>query len=825
MPIAVGNTTDGSSRAGKTFEHGITALLEPEYVESQIKTIIADVLQMDLDGLDETQSFLKLGGDSILAIKVMARCRAKGITLSVADMIDARNIADLCRRVSQSAPGALLNGNDAYRAAPKENSLSALQDESATAKPSEFMESDDCQDITNTSIPYKPAHQQATRVAGNAFIENALASILLELLPPHGTQLEPLDFIHSALVTAVSLTTSSNIESILFYNVCGDVSGGDGIAGGSSHTTSLFRTRLFPFEDDRRLLRRVQGCTRADYYFDDEVDSQQDPNVLTPDSNSDDNIIVVDVRQLRQHRGGEECPVGPVSEDFLSGVQLNLDDSLHLSISLRSTNNGITCSLSGNDLWHAHYDLGDFINVFSSSLKGMLRRLQNNSTNPALKDSLALQPTQLNEKYTTSEDVQGAQSISAGLNARSAEARNRILHPETRTIRSVLPCSPIQEGFLISQSTNPNLYQCCFVLKFTKSSHGLPVDAGQVGASWREVVKRHAILRTIFVDSATRPGHFDQVVIDNFDPYIDYVELLTPEKFSSLVPVEFEAFEAPHRMYLAQISPDEVRMKLEISHALVDGQSTEVLLRDLCTSYLGAQLSGQALGYGEFVSYQNQVPIEPSRAYWSGFLSHARPSFLPMDRGHEALSGLDMVCTDIVFDSGYLQDFCGQYGVTLSNVCQLAWGLVLRCFTGSDSISFSYITSGRSAPLEGIHDAVGPFVTTLPCCLNLSGTSRSEDLLKAVSKDSLEGFSHRYSADLYDKSTTSARQLGNTTMSFQRVLDTKTFSESALMFSVVERSNPTDVSGHLPSRILLILLTSMTLRSESDPSETDSTLN
>lgn len=258
MPIAVGNITDGSSRAGKTCEHGITALLEPEYVESQFKTIIADVLQMDLDGLDETQS-LKLGGDSILAIKVMARCRAKGIPLSVADMIDARNIADLCQRVSQSAPGPFLNGNDAYLAAPNEQ------------------------------------HRE-----------------------------------HS------------------FYNVCGDVSEGEGIAGGSSHTTSLFRTRFFPFEDDGRLLRRVQGCTRADFYSDDEVVSQQEPNVLTSDSNFDDNIIVVDVRQLRQHRGGEECPVGPVSKDFLSDVELNLDDSLHLSILLRSTNNEISCLLSRN---------------------------------------------------------------------------------------------------------------------------------------------------------------------------------------------------------------------------------------------------------------------------------------------------------------------------------------------------------------------------------------------------------------------------------------------------------------------------------------------
>ena len=419
----------------------------------------------------------------------------------------------------------------------------------------------------------------------------------------------------------------------------------------------------------------------------------------------------------------------------------------------------------------------------------------------ALKDSLALQPTQGNGIFTAAKDVKDAQSMSAGLDTLSVNVLKRILRPETRTITSVLPCSTIQEGFLISQSTSPNLYQCCFVLRLKNRSHGLPVDARQVGASWKEVVKRHATLRTIFVDSSTRLGRFDQVVVENFDPYIDYLEPLASEEFSSLVPVEFDAFEAPHRMHLAQISPDEVQMKLEISHALVDGQSTEVLLRDICTAYLGAQLPDHALEYEEFVSYQSQMPREPSRAYWFEYLSHARPSFLPMDRGHEALAGLDMVCTDIVLDNGRLRDFCGAYGVTLSNVCQLAWGLVLRCFTGSDDVCFSYITSGRSAPLEGIHDAVGPFITTLPCCLKLSSTSLIGDLLKSISKESFEGFSHHYSADLYDKSMTPARRLGNTTMSFQRALDMKAFSGSALEFSVIERSNPTDVSEYLPLRM------------------------
>ncbi|KAL8784393.1 MAG: hypothetical protein Q9213_003993 [Squamulea squamosa] len=146
------------------------------------------------------------------------------------------------------------------------------------------------------------------------------------------------------------------------------------------------------------------------------------------------------------------------------------------------------------------------------------------------------------------------------------------------------------------------------------------------------------------------------------------------------------------------------------------------------------------------------------------------------------------------FDDGFLQDFCGTYCVTLANICQLAWGLVLRCFTGSDDVCFSYITSGRSAPLQGIQDAVGPFVATLPSRLKFDSMSRIEDNLKTVCQDSFQGFANRSTAALQDEASSenSARQLGNTTMSFQRALDMKDFADSAMGISVIEKSNPID---------------------------------
>ncbi|KAL6712839.1 hypothetical protein ACLMJK_009551 [Lecanora helva] len=790
MPIAIDKSEYLSSRGGEGSEHEMRALLGPEYAVSELKTIIADVLRIDPDELDETQSFLKLGGDSILAIKIMARSRAKGMTLNVADMIDAENILDLYQRVLQSLPGASIDRIDAHMTNKRGSSALAFKDSIKAAKLPNPTKYESGKDFTDDAVSHRIFNKQTTSVVKSMVLESADANLLLRELPSSKTQHKPLDIIHAASVTAALITTSCDIEDILFYDVCRGDQEDPKHERQQPYTISRSRIRISPSKDNARLLRRLRDCTHGDMDFGEGDFSQPDPHVLTPASESDEHIIIIDVRQLTELREEKKRPVEPVSTDFTSDAEAIIHSLPELTISFCPTDNGVSCSFSGSRQKQAHCDLDGFISVFFASIKGILRRSENSEDmRTSFKNKVAPQGIEVSK---TSEDFQDSNLRYGRLDALSVDSLKRILRPETRKISAVLPCLLTQENFLVSQTTSPNLYQCCFVLKLQNRSLGIPVDARQVGAAWKEVVRRHSTLRTIFVPSSTRPGCFDQIAVENFDPCIEYIEPSLSEPLTALSPVEFNEFEVPHRLHLAQISPEEVHMKLEISHALIDGQSAEVLLKDLCTAYLGVPLANHSLDYGEFVSYQGQIATEPSRAYWSEYLSHAQPSFLPMDRGHEALVDLDMVSTDIAFGRNQLQSFCDAYGVTLSNVCQLAWGFVLRCLTGSDSVSFSYITSGRSAPLEGIHDAVGPFITTLPCCFSLGSSSSIKDLLKSIAKHSLEGFSHHYSADLHDRSKTSLRHLGNTTMSFQRALDTRAFSESALDFSIMERSNPTD---------------------------------
>ncbi|URN14123.1 phosphopantetheine-binding protein [Streptomyces radiopugnans] len=66
--------------------------------------IWAEVLGVERVG--RTAGFFDLGGDSILALRVIGLARSAGLALTVADLFRARTLADLARRVSRGADRA-----------------------------------------------------------------------------------------------------------------------------------------------------------------------------------------------------------------------------------------------------------------------------------------------------------------------------------------------------------------------------------------------------------------------------------------------------------------------------------------------------------------------------------------------------------------------------------------------------------------------------------------------------------------------------------------------------------------------------------------------
>jgi len=63
--------------------------------ERIIRTVWSEVLNMPEDAISTSASFTSLGGDSVLAMLVVSRCRAKRVIISVRDMLLQRTISRL----------------------------------------------------------------------------------------------------------------------------------------------------------------------------------------------------------------------------------------------------------------------------------------------------------------------------------------------------------------------------------------------------------------------------------------------------------------------------------------------------------------------------------------------------------------------------------------------------------------------------------------------------------------------------------------------------------------------------------------------------------
>ncbi|RYP81490.1 hypothetical protein DL769_001961 [Monosporascus sp. CRB-8-3] len=363
-------------------------------------------------------------------------------------------------------------------------------------------------------------------------------------------------------------------------------------------------------------------------------------------------------------------------------------------------------------------------------------------------------------------------------------------------VQNIYPCSPIQEGILLSQARNPDTYLVRQVWHVQTPTAREPVDVGRLQAAWQSVIDRHSMLRTIFVENAPDDGsHFLQVVLKHAAANI---KLLTHDSnlvvsFMEQQPrVQLGTSSPAHQMIICQTPDDEVYCLLELSHALIDGTSLALLQNDLILAYDHSALAMPGPLYSDYISYLQDQPKEAALAYWTKYLSSVVPcqfpslcDLLPETRKACSLS------LDLGAESA-LHAFCEVHQVTLANLFQAAWALVLRAYTGSDQVTFGYIASGRDIPVNDVAIAVGPFINTLICGVDLEGLN-GVAVLKKVQEDYLSAlpFQHTSLAKIQSSLGVPGQRLFNTLMSLQR-LPPHTSQQLPLVFDMKSGLDPID---------------------------------
>ncbi|EOD43361.1 putative nonribosomal peptide protein [Neofusicoccum parvum UCRNP2] len=355
-------------------------------------------------------------------------------------------------------------------------------------------------------------------------------------------------------------------------------------------------------------------------------------------------------------------------------------------------------------------------------------------------------------------------------------------------VEDVYPCSPMQNGMLLSRAGERGSYNSQLFLEL-RSTDG-HIDTSRLERAWQAVIDRHAVLRTLFVESVRGDGSFDQVVLRQAQGAVTHVDDLERE------PVAPRAANEPeHRLFVQVVSRSHVLLRLDISHVLIDGSSTSALMRDIQRGYDSPDLLAAEPRplYSTYIEHVSTLFHEHSVEYWKENLSGAEPCHL-LQWSEEQDGTLEFAAVPPI-NTAKITAFCRQNGITVSDLLKTAWAIVLRCYTGSDAPVFGYLSSGRGAE----HDqAVGVFTNILPCLARLSPTSTVSDALKEIQDDGIEQMPHKecpladvmHAADVAD----AAREgLFNTAMSMQKVSFPS--GDGSLAIRMVREKDPTEFAA------------------------------
>lgn len=360
-------------------------------------------------------------------------------------------------------------------------------------------------------------------------------------------------------------------------------------------------------------------------------------------------------------------------------------------------------------------------------------------------------------------------------------------------IEDIFPCAPIQEGILVAQGKDPDCYRSWFDLTVQILGDAAHLDVLRLQQAWRQVVQKHALLRTILVESIPGSNRMMNIILK--DPTLDIILLKSGEAAS---PIGLQAHGLQHRMTISPVDEKSARLRIEMSHAITDAFSKAVLQRDLAAAYNG-EIGSAAGTYRDFVVFLEAQSHDESLKFWTQHLADVEPCTLPTHYSNQldVASFVDEKPVRISgIDTENLRAFCAKWDVTAPSIVKLAWALVLRLYTGTNIPCFGNIFSGRDVPLDGVDDIFGPLIGMVPCRVVLDQSASILQTLRAVQDDYLSTlpYQHFPLSHIHKASGSGANALFNTMFSYQRLEKAQTLDiPEGLRMTDVDESDPTEV--------------------------------
>jgi amino acid adenylation domain-containing protein len=288
---------------------------------------------------------------------------------------------------------------------------------------------------------------------------------------------------------------------------------------------------------------------------------------------------------------------------------------------------------------------------------------------------------------------------------------------------------------------------------FTIRRHG-PIDRGVMERSFRELLRRHTILRTTFTrfdDQVVQTVHDDYAIQI---PYSDLSSLPEHQREAEAIRLATRDAELPFdlsagplvRPRLVRLGEDEYRFHLSSHHLIFDGVAAcHVLLPELATIYdafsMGnpSPLPAPYLQYSDFAFWQKRVLQDDSTAsqiaYWRQMLTvgEATGLQLPADRPRPAVPTFRGGTEVFSFPAGLMESVkrvAREEGVTTYMLLMACFHTLLHRYSGQEDLMVGGITDGRRR--TEFENLMGTFTNTVVLRTSPRGEMTFREFLRQV---------------------------------------------------------------------------------------------
>ncbi|WP_190854214.1 non-ribosomal peptide synthetase [Actinomadura sp. RB99] len=321
--------------------------------------------------------------------------------------------------------------------------------------------------------------------------------------------------------------------------------------------------------------------------------------------------------------------------------------------------------------------------------------------------------------------------------------------PAPRAAGGPAPLSYAQQSMWLHHRAFPAspAYNVCLLVRMSG-----PLDTAALREALRGLIRRHAVLRTVYADGpgetavqiVTGDDALDLPPLDRADPDARAAEL-------AATPFDLRA-ERPVRLELLRTGPDEHALVLVVHHIAWDGMTWGSISRDLSALYRAA-VTGEPDGlpaldvqYADFADWEQKRPLaEDDLAYWRARLDPPpAPLDLPADRPRTAAASerggrRARRFGDDVTEG--LARLAKEENVTPYTVMLAAYSALLHRYTGSADVAVgSSVMNREHAEVERL---AGNFGNTLVMRTDLSGAPTFREALRRTGRTVTDAFAHQ----------------------------------------------------------------------------------